>query len=263
MLGANSGTAEEFHSRCLGNARIMDAAARQHANAGDAVDAVFCAWAGDVAIIEATVWERVVVTSSTPLQRFFGTAQALTSAIAQSAGPVDVDTTAEQLLVSIRVGALAVFDGELAASVAERWSDVGYLATLPAPTFESIASSVATRLEGKSSRAYIEDRRLRSRERLLAAQELRVRGDVHAAITAAFEADFLALEAYLVESAVAASDTALATVASRYALASEAVADIPALPNDFARAVTAIRTALTTSLGEADGRRLKQALITL
>ena len=91
---------------------------------------------------------------------------------------------------------------------------------------------------------------------MLAAQTCWVRGETPAAIQLAYEADFKALEAYLVDSAMAAGDADLFTVTMRWDLADQAVGTLPGLPADFSAAVTAIRGVLSVGLGEADGQRL-------
>jgi hypothetical protein len=71
----------------------------------------------------------------------------------------------------------------------------------------------------------------------------------------------LALEAYLVESAVAAGDALLLTVTIRWELAVVALAGMAGLPEGFLAAVAAIRDVLGRSMVDADADRWRSALI--
>lgn len=92
------------------------------------------------------------------------------------------------------------------------------------------------------------------------AQGLRVRGDTAGALQESYEADLLALEAYLLESAVAAGDSGLLTVSIRWELAIAAITRVDALPADFTRAVMRMREAMCSGLAESDGRRCLTSL---
>lgn len=79
----------------------------------------------------------------------------------------------------------------------------------------------------------------------------------------AYAADLYALEAHLVESAVALGDQYLMSVHVRWELVSEAVAMTGELPQDFIPAVHAIRAAIGGAIGEADAKRLEGNLQSL
>jgi hypothetical protein len=90
------------------------------------------------------------------------------------------------------------------------------------------------------------------------AQASRVRGATSEAITAAYDSDFLSLEAYLAESAWVLGDRWLFTAVSRWDLVTHAIAEITRLPDGFVDAVALVRRSMTTALGDADGGRLAE-----
>ena len=83
-----------------------------------------------------------------------------------------------------------------------------------------------------------------------------MRGATSDAIRAAYESDFLSLEGYLAESAWILGDTWLFTAIARWDLVTHAVGDVTRLPDGFLDAVTLVRRAMTSALGDADGARL-------
>jgi hypothetical protein len=86
---------------------------------------------------------------------------------------------------------------------------------------------------------------------------------VSAAIAAAYEADMLTLDAYLVESAVAIGDDLLFTVQLRWDYAAAAVTRLAGVPADLGEAVALVRRTLARSLGAGDGARLERTWIPL
>ncbi len=260
MLGVEKGTAEEFYSQCLGNATVLDRSARARAHHGDSIAAVACAWGADVAIVQAVIWERILIASSNPLRQFYQVAGVTVNALSvdEPDGPKRRIGTAEHMIRAARMRIQSAFDAELAADIAARWSDVTYLGSLPAFTPVQVQAAVEARLLGVSAGEFIEHRRREAAASMLEAQSRRVHGDTAGAIQAGYDSDFLSLDAYLIESAIAVGDEALLTVISRWELATRAVASLPGLPSDFLAAVGVVRDALAVSLGESDGARLRQ-----
>ena len=260
MLGVDKGTAEEFYSQCLSNAEILDRSAHARARKGDGIAAVACAWGADVAIVQAVIWERILIASSNPLRQFYQVAGVTVTALSNedADGPKRRVATAEHMIRAARMRVQSAFDASLAADIAARWSDVTYLAPLPAFTPVQVQAAVEARLLGVSAGEFIEHRRREAAASMLEAQSRRVHGDTAGAIQAGYDSDFLSLDAYLIESAIAVGDDALLTVISRWELATRAVAGLPGLPPDFLAAVGVVREALATSLGEADGARLRR-----
>lgn len=256
---ADKASAEEVYSRCLGNATILDAAARRFADASDAASAVACAWGADVFAAQAVLWERIMIAASSPQRQFFRVADALVSGLQVHDADTGQQSAATQVETSRRA-LLEACDPDLRDGMRASWSDVGYLVAVGAPTVSDLEDSVARRLGGRSPEAFVTQRRQEAAESMATAQALRIKGEGTPAIQAAYDSDLSALEAYLVESAVAASDTHLLTVTVRWELAIHALSSLPGLPEGFLTAVGRIRDTLAASLGDADGGRLRDAL---
>lgn len=262
MLGEGKGSAEVFHGRCLANAQTLERAARAWAQGGESVRALFAAWGADLSVIEALAWERIVASSTIPTREFFDTAGRL---IAQAAGPESPSSrsadTVEGLLLQSRATALAGFNPELAHAMKAQLPDTAYLAGLAAPSLAEVAAHARAWLEGMTPEGYVQARHSALSECMSAIHLERVRANVPGAIAAAYDAAFLALDAYLVESSIAADDRALGTTVIRYAIATAAMGDLPALPDDYARAVATIHDTLCMALGDADGDRLRATFV--
>jgi hypothetical protein len=258
VLGVSTGTAEEFYSACLSHAQILEAAARRHGAAGDAVSALADAWSADLNMLQAVMWERILVASRTPQRQFFQGAEAVVSGLLSSA-PIEAPTVG-RLVAAARSRMAAAFDEGLTREMAGRWPDLTYLELLPPPSEDDLTAAVRDRLGGLSSTAFVDRRRVEAQDMILAAQGHRVRGETAEAIRQAYEADFRSLEAYLVESAVSVGDRWLLTVTARWDLVVHAISEVPGLPDDFAGAMGRLRAAIAGALGEADGTRLLAGL---
>ena len=128
-------------------------------------------------------------------------------------------------------------------------------------TGDDISAAASARLLGLRPAEFVSRRRSEAAAAMLEAQAHRVRGETSEAIQSAYQSDFTALEAYLVDSAVAVGDDDLLTVTIRWDLAVQSVSEVPGLPDDFSRAVGVIRSAIVAGIGEADGRRLIESLV--
>jgi hypothetical protein len=144
---------------------------------------------------------------------------------------------------------------DLAMDITARFPDITYLAQLPGPTQEQLRHGARVRLEGKTPVDFASLRRREAAELLLGAYSAHARGDERPAIELAYQSDVHMLEAYLVESAVAAGDRGLWTVELRWELGTCAIAELADLPENFELAVTGVREALSNGLGEPDGAR--------
>ena len=255
--------AEEFYSRCVVNAHVLDAAARQHARSGESVKAVAAAWGTDVNILQAVVWERILVASRSPQRHYFQAAEAVVRALnddlVHAAADASSDSSPVEVLRAARSTVEAAFDSALAADMQSRWPDLSYLDAVGGLTAEAVAAERDARLDGLPLGQFVAQRRRDADALLLEAQACRIRNDLTGAIGAAYAGDFKSFEAYLVESAVATGDRNLLTVSIRWDLAVHAVGELSSLPDDFPAAVGLVRGTLADSLGETDGARLLKA----
>jgi hypothetical protein len=261
MLGVTSGTAEEFYGRCLANAQVLEGAARRRVSEGDPVGALADAWGADVNMLQAVMWERIIAAASAPQRQFFRVADAIVSGLRSPLGDADRPATLGDCITQARERMALAFDDELAREMGRRWPDITYLVAVRAVGDDEVAAFVHARLLGLSPQEFVNRRRSEAATAMLEAQSHRVRGETSEAIQAAYHGDFAGLDAYLIDSAVAAGDDSLLTVTIRWDLAVNAVSDLPGLPDDFSQAVAVIRGTIATALGEADGRRLMEALV--
>lgn len=252
-------SAEEFFSRRIGDAQVLLAASRRHAAEGDAVGALASAIGSDLASLQAMLWERINMAPRAPQRQMFQAAEALTEEMAAfGAEELPTGASVAELIVATRERMMSALDDALVIEVASRWSDVGFLANFAAPSQEDLAGSLAQRTGGLSVADFILQRRSSAARSMQHAQSNRVRGATSDAIVAAYDSDFLSLEAYLAESALVVGDTWLFTAISRWDLVTNAVAEITRLPDGFVDAVALVRRSMTTSLGDADGARLAE-----
>ena len=259
------GSDEEFYGQCMANARVLDEAAHRRAAAGDAVGALATCWGADIYAAQGVLWERILGAAAATQRQLYRAADALFQGLRAEAGAhtSGVDDTCADVVRVARARLLAECDDALTAAIATAWTDVDYLAVLPAPTRSDIETAVSVRLEGLSPAAFVARRRQSATDAMSESRSLRVRGDSAGALQAAYDADFLGFEAYLVESAIAAGDTSLQSVMVRWELATAAIAALPGLPSGFAPGVAQIRRSLTSGLARADAARLLASLPTI
>jgi len=262
VQGVEKGTAEEFYGRLLATTDVLHEASRRYASEGDGVFALACALGSDIAALSSVVWERLNIAPRAPQREFFQAAAVVAAALSRIEADEHPGSAAEAV-IDARERAIEGFDDTLVEDVWARYADVQHLESVPMPTAADIDEARLRLLEGKSPTQFITARRAASGQAMLDAQEARVRGSIGDAVGAAYDSDFLACDAYLVESALATGDQALFTVITRSELVRRAVAEIIELPSDFTEAVTTVRTAMADSLGEADGNRLRAAVITV
>ena len=261
MLGIDKGTAEEFYSRCLVNAQVLEDAARRRSVEGDPVGALADAWGADISMLQSVMWERIIAAARAPQRQFFQVAEAVVAGLRTPLAAPDSATTLGRSVAHARERMATAFDDELALEMARRWPDITYLEAVPAVSGDDVAAAVTARLMGLAPSEFVHRRRSEAATAMLLAQTHRVRGEISEAIQSAYQGDFTALEAYLVDSAVAAGDHDLLTVTIRWDLAVQAVSEVTGLPDDFSQAVGVIRGAIVAGIGEADGRRLIEFLV--
>jgi hypothetical protein len=259
MQGAENTTAEEFFSRLVASVQVLSDASHRHASAGDSVGALACALGADVASLQAVLWERLNIASSAPQRRYFQAAESLTAALGTADLPLDSGSAAEALRAA-RQAMSEQFDEAISSDVADRWPDLAYLEQLAGPTADDVRSARERRLDGLEPVDFIETRRAAADLTMREAQESRIRADVAGAVRSAYQADFLRLESYLVESALAAGDVDLFTVMIRWELVASAFSELSGLPDEFGAAVSVIRRTFAGALGQGDGPRFLATL---
>jgi hypothetical protein len=255
-------SAEEFFGGLLSSSLILHRASVEHAANGHLVPAVACELGSDLAALESVVWERLNILPSAPQRQYFRMAGKVVAGLQDpQTWPAADDESAAAFIAAMRESMLGALDPALASDVTERWPDVAHLASLPAPSQRDFQEAVNERLEGRSPGQFIDAKRAAARTSMAESRSLRVRGDIAGAVHSAYASDSVALEAYLVQSAALAGDTALLTVIARWELATYAIAQLSILPDGFLAATTLIRETLAAGIGDADGERLLATLL--
>lgn len=255
-------SAEEIYADLLQRVHVLTPMSVEYAEHGDIAHAVLCTWAADVATAQAVAWERIVVVTHSPQTPFFALGDRLTRALRESLEQGSgAYASARDLVQDMRTRMLASVDDDLADDISTRLATLDHLASFEAPTPDRLREASHARLGGLRPGIFVAQRRADAKSRMSDALSDRVRGDITGAISAAYEADMLTLEAYLVESALAIGDTALLTVQVRWDLAVAALTRLAGVPEDFGQAVSVVRQTLVASLGSGDGARLARTWI--
>ncbi len=289
-----SWSAEEFYVDLLARVNVFTDRSRAYANAGQVEAAVVSQWGADVLTLQSVAWERIVVVSSAPQEPLFQLgarvldglgASGLQSASQEFGGASRLAPTAAGLVAAARDAMVASIDDDLRSELMTRLQSLDHLDSLKAPSAVDFSVAARSRLAGMSPEDFVGRRRLDAAARM--AQACRIAeglvavgpgadsspataedapdgsGTVTAAIAAAYEADMLTLDAYLVESALAIGDDLLFTVQLRWDYAAAAVTRLAGVPADLSAAVALVRRTLARSLGAGDGARLERTWIPL
>jgi hypothetical protein len=255
-------SAEEIYADLLQRVHVLTPMSVAYAEQGDVANAVLCTWAADVATAQAVAWERIVVVTHSPQTPFFALgdrlARALREGLETGSGAF---ASARDLVESMRVRLLDAVDADLAEDIEARFSALNHLSSFEAPTPARLHECGTSRLGGLPAAVFVAQRRSDAQGRMRDALADRVRGDTSGAISAAYEADMLTLEAYLVESALAIGDLHMLTVQVRWDLAVAALTRLAGVPDDFGQAVSVVRQTLVASVGSGDGARLARTWI--
>ncbi|MEY4136003.1 MAG: hypothetical protein RL205_131 [Actinomycetota bacterium] len=255
-------SAEEIYADLLQRVHVLTPMSVTYAEQGDIANAVLCTWAADVATAQAVAWERIVVVTHSPQTPFFALgdriARALREGLDEGSGAY---ASASELVQSMRERMLTAVDADLADDIGTRFSSLDHLSSFEAPLPERLREAGYSRLGALRPGDFVTQRRADAQARMRDALAQRVRGDITGAISSAYEADMLTLEAYLVESALAIGDTQLLTVQVRWDLAVAALTRLAGVPEDFGQAVSVVRQTLVASIGSGDGARLARTWI--
>ena len=206
-------TAEEFYADVLARTHVFEARSKEYARARDAVGAVVSQLGADMSTVQSAAWERIVVVSQSPQAPLFDIgARVLQGLSVEALESGAGHATARSLVESSRSLMLSGVDLDLRGELESRLASLDHLSEIPAPTGSEFRDAASGRLGGLAPDKFVEARRVAAREHMAAALRLRQEGSIAAAIEAAYEADMLTLDAYLVESATAIGDDLLVTV---------------------------------------------------
>ena len=250
-----------IYDQTLRRARIYERASRREAAEGQPLSALIFAWGTDLSHMQTSLYEQALVGRKASLRQFFAEAQVLLAAFRLESGEGLEERSVAEMMMRAREQLLLALPSTMAMDISGRLPDVTYLSQLPSPSAEELHSGARARLQGAESGRFVAERRTQAALTMQAAvNAARGQGDVEGAIQLAYQADALASEAYLVESAETAGDSALWTVELRWELIARALDGLVELPGDFRSALAAVRAAIGEGLGDPDGARLRLTL---
>lgn len=249
-------TPEVLYADTVSKKRAYGELSKRYAAAGDSFAAVHAAFAADVQTVQAVMWERVMVASPVPEEQFAAVAETVTKALAAYAtGPTSAGD-ARSAVEAARAGMAGAFDPVAQRILAGEYLPLGHLDGLPHPDAEAGARVASTRTKGEDASTVALKRQQAARDCMAVALSMHRDGRLEDAMRQAWQADWATFESYLLDAAAQVGDASLITVEMRWALATEAISKVAALPSDFTQAVSAIRDRMASSLGTIEGKRL-------
>jgi hypothetical protein len=249
-------TPEVLYSDTVSKKRAYGELSKRYAANGDLYGAVHAAFAADVQTVQAVMWERVMVASPVPEEQFKAVGETVTKALTiYAATPVHA-ATAREAVEQARAGMAAAFDPVAQRIIDNEYLTLDHLDGLPHPDSAAGDLIAETRTKGEDPALVAQKRRRAAKDCMSVAVSMQREGRLDDAMRQAWQADWATFESYLLDAAAQVGDKSLITVEMRWALATEAISKIPALPSDFAEAVNTIRTRLLNSLGTIEGQRL-------
>lgn len=251
-------TPEALYAETVTRKRAYADLSRTYAEAGNSFAAVHAAFAADAQTIQVVLWERVMVASPDPDAKLREIADTIANALATYATTPTPATTARDTVEGARTAMLRAFSPAAADMISEHLLPLDHLDSLTFPDPAVGAHTVHARTGGEHPETVARTRMRAAHDCMVMAVALNREGRLDEAMQQAWASDWATLEAYLLEAALQVGDYALMTVEMRWLLASDAVAQIEALPTDFNLAVAKVRERMVASLGAVEGERLTQ-----
>lgn len=247
---------EVLYADTVSKKRAYGELSQRYAATGETYAAVHAAFAADVQTVQAVMWERVMVASPVPEEQFKAIGDTVTKALASYAATPVAANTAREAVERARAGMGAAFDPVALQVLTSEYLPLDHLNHLPHPNPTEGTTIAHTRTKGEPAATVAQKRRRAAKDCMTVAVLMQREGRLTDAMTQAWQADWATFESYLLDAASQVGDNSLITVEMRWALATEAIAKIPALPSDFAEAVSTIRARMLNSLGTIEGKRL-------
>jgi hypothetical protein len=249
-------TPEVLYADTISKKRAYSELSQRWAAVGDAYGATHAAFAADVQTVQAVMWERVMVASPVPEEQFKAIGETIAKALANYTLTPTGATTAREAVERARHGMSAAFDPAALRVIDREYLPLDHLGNLHHPTLEETQAIVHERTKGEDISIVSLKRRSAAKDCMTVAILMYRDGRVDDAMRQAWQADWATFESYLLDAATQVGDKSLVTVEMRWALATETISKITALPSAFNEAVETIRAKMQTSLGTIEGRRL-------
>jgi hypothetical protein len=245
---------EFLHSDTVHKSREYYKLSQLYAAKGDAYAAVHAAWMADMCVVQAIMWERILIASPKPDEQFFAIANSVSRALSLHALTGTAQPDAVSTIQAARDGLSQAFDEVAMRLLSARLTPLNHLVGLPQPDRAGAEAVLTRRLSGSSVDGLIAQRNQSAADSMDLAAEMHRKGQHAAAITHAYQSDMAVYETYLLEAARAVGDEFLMTVDLRWELAYMQITSLPSLPSDYLEATTLIRQKLkgTVSPTEAD-----------
>lgn len=257
-------TPEQFAAQARSRAVAFTSAARSSAVSGDAVGALACGWAADLATVQSVLADSILVAGEAPQRSYFQTVSSVLEGLDASWSSPGDDGHHSRGLARILHGARSALvrslEPAVIAQLSDEWPDLAPLTDVEPPSVDQLQEQIRTRLGGVQVADFVSERRTTAaRLALQAARELDA-GETQVAVGSAYRADMCALEAYLVSIAAQAGDRYLLTTRAEWDVVMEAIRGMRSLPSDFVPAVNAVRRTFLAALGEPHASRVQAML---
>jgi len=238
---------------------------RHHAQQGDLRLAQLAAWASDVHLLEALLWENGLGEAPDPDAQLAAVGDAVAASLQARADEVGDGLTAREVVEVAREALLSTFDESVHALVLERLLPLGHLDQEPAQDQDLDENpavprepTARERLEGRTPGHLVAELRATAADCMAVAELMADEGEDAAALRMARQADAASFEAYLTTAAVLAGDDRLATVDLRWELARRVELHQGAATTDLTEVVAVGRNRLSSLLGSAEQAALRE-----
>jgi hypothetical protein len=248
----------DYYSALIQKGNRLNLASRRLAGEQAIIEAIACQVGADLLVVQAVIWEQLIVLSRNANAQLLAHAAPIFQSLFDSLGSIaDNEVPVASMLTRLRLELVKAVQPSQAQELESRFSALDHFDPLTAVTAIDLEEWRLQRIGRLNVEEYVQLRRAESVQRMQKAQELRVSGAIPNAIATAYESDMLALDAYLIESAVASGDAHYFTVVMRWELAVESVSTMQGVPDAFREAVEAIRVVMLSALDGGDQPRMR------
>lgn len=238
---------------------------RRQARQGEVRRAQLAAWAADVHVLEELLWENGLGDAPDPHEQLAAIGEAVAAAIEALAAEAPDDLSPREVVELARHAMVTTFDASVHELLEQRFGDLQHLEQQPDVQPQQPRHPEGRpedrpedRLEGRAPEQLVAELRMAAADCMAVAQVMAAEGEPSAALRMARQSDNAAFEAYLVSAAVAAGDSALATVDLRWQLAQDA--ESGSGPEPAADELHARRALLGSLVGSAERPALDATL---
>lgn len=227
---------------------------RRYAERGDLRRAALAAWAADLHVLEALLWENGLDQAPEPLEQLAVIGESIAEAVDSLATQPRGAITLRAVVEAAREAMVTTFDQSVHGLLTGRLADLAHLDDAPELTGDAADGADAgvqpagDRLGGRSAGELLDELRTAAADCSAMANQLVAAGEHDAAARLGDQADAASFEAYLVQAAMSAGDHDLATVDLRWDLAAERTARTGLVRDD-----------LVAVLGSAEQQQLRAA----